>query len=266
MRIDQIVRQSEYHTPLDIKPYILKRLGLPLCVSFYLQVTYIVFKTWKATQTGDFNNIVLSCQSGNILRAVEANGGMVHLQGLDNIAKVNGPVVFISNHMSTLETLVLPSLILPHKDVTFIIKQSLLNYPLLGPILKCMNPIAVARKNPREDLEVVFQKGESILREGRSLIVFPQSTRLFTIEPAHFNTLGIKLAKKAGVAIIPVALKTDFWGTGRIIRDFGPVGRSRDVYFTFGEPIVVKGNGRKEHQKITDFISTCLNYWRCQPF
>ena len=44
---------------------------------------------------------------------------------MENIARDPAPVVFIGNHMSTLETMVLPGLIAPHREVTFVVKESL---------------------------------------------------------------------------------------------------------------------------------------------
>jgi len=48
-----------------------------------------------------------------------------------------------------------------------------------------------------------------------SVLIFPQTTRDLRFDPNKFNTLGIKLAKRAKVPVIPVAVKTDAWGMGK---------------------------------------------------
>ena len=107
------------------------------------------------------------------------------------------------------------------------VKESLLKYPFFGPVLGSREPIVVGRSNPREDLVAVLEGGEARLKQGRSVIVFPQSTRSSVFDPAHFNTIGVKLAKRAGVPVIPVALKTDAWGNGNLQR-FRPGGCQKD--------------------------------------
>ena len=49
--------------------------------------------------------------SVDVRECLESAGVKMHFTGINNMRKVDGPVVFVSNHMSTLETVVLPSLI-----------------------------------------------------------------------------------------------------------------------------------------------------------
>ena len=72
----------------------------------------------------------------------------------------------------------------------------------------------------------------------------------------------VKLAKKAGVPVVPVALKTDAWGNGKRLKDFGRIDPLKKVYFSFGEPFEVKGKGTEEHQQIIDFIQGNLTKWQ----
>jgi 1-acyl-sn-glycerol-3-phosphate acyltransferase len=82
--------------------------------------------------------------------------------------------------------------------------------------------------------------------------------------PAEFNTLGIKLALKAGVPVVPIALKTDAWGVGKIMKDFGRIDRTKKVRFAFGKPMEIKGRGADEHQAIISFIQESLARWEVE--
>ena len=93
------------------------------------------------------------------------------------------------------------------------------------------------------------------------MIVFPQATRRVQFVPEQFNSLGIKLARSAGAQVIPVAVKTDFWGNGCVLRDFGPVDRSKPLYISFGPPFTIHGNGKAEHQAVIDFVRDRLRTW-----
>ena len=163
--------------------------------------------------------------------------------------------------MSTLETFILPCIIQPLKPVTFVVKESLVAARIFGPIMRSRDPIVVGRVSPREDLKTVLAKGTIKLEQGVSIIIFPQSTRAVVFNPDEFNTLGIKLAARAGVPVVPIALKTDAWGIGKLVKEFGPVDTRKRVHFAFGGPMKIEGRGAVEHQKVIDFIQNNLNKW-----
>jgi len=215
---------------------------------------------------GVYGNEAWVQSSREVMQLIEGCGGRFQIRGISNVAASREPVVFISNHMSTLETFVLPCLIEPYRDVTFVVKDSLVVNPFFGPIMRSRDPVVVSRENPKEDFKIVMDKGRAILAGGRSIIIFPQSTRTTRFEPENFNTLGIKLAKAARVNVIPVAIKTDFWANGGLVKDFGPIHRNKTIHITFGESFPVEGSGKKEHQRTIDFIKANLDRWnQIQP-
>ncbi|NJN82483.1 MAG: 1-acyl-sn-glycerol-3-phosphate acyltransferase [Caldilineaceae bacterium] len=185
----------------------------------------------------------------------------IELAGLDKIGAVDGPCVYIANHMSTLETLVLPGIVQPVKDVTFIVKRGIIEYPIFKHVMLVRDPIVVDRVNPREDLQVVMSHGAEILKSGRSLIVFPQTTRTFQFEPERFNTIGVKLARRAGVPVVPVAVKSDAWTNGRVVKEFGKIDVSKVVHLEFGDALHIQDRGAEEHRAIIDYISERLETW-----
>ena len=99
------------------------------------------------------------------------------------------------------------------------------------------------------------------MEQGISIVIFPQSTRSVEFKEKEFNSLGVKVAAKAGVKVIPTAIKTDFWGNGKFIKDIGHLDRKQSIYMTFGEPISIKGTGKEEQQQIIDFIKGNLDKW-----
>ena len=200
--------------------------------------------------------------SFKVLKDLESLGTVTQIEGLEHIRQLDTPCVFVANHMSTLETMVLPAIIQPIREVTFVVKKSLLEYPFFKHIAAARNPIAVARENPREDLKAVIDGGIDRLQKGISVVVFPQTTRSETFDPKKFNTIGIKLAVKAKVPIIPVALSTSAWGNGKKIKDFGRVDPSKTVRFAFGAPIQIEGRGAQQHQQVIKFIESHLSAWR----
>lgn len=210
---------------------------------------------------GRFSQAAFVERSYPLIWALEKAGARFRIEGAHHILKVDGPAVFVGNHMSSLETVALPCIIVPFKPCAFIIKESLANYPMFGRIVRQLTCITVSRKNARADLQKVLSEGPQRLQQGLSLVIFPQSTRAPRLDPAKFGTLGHKLAREAGVPVIPVALRTDLWQPGKWLKDFGPMDVRRPVYIEFGEPQKVEGKGKAEHQATVDFIQTRHDTW-----
>jgi 1-acyl-sn-glycerol-3-phosphate acyltransferase len=252
---------DNYHTPEKSSYSLLDRLRLDNRLYFTLKYANVVLRTRKEAIRKVYDTKAWTDSSLEILRFIEKTGGVFHITDMQNITKSDGPVLFIGNHMSTLETMILPCIIGTQKELTFVVKESLVKHPLFGDVMKSRNPIVVGRTDPRKDLDAVMTGGMELLKKGISIVIFPQSTRSVEFKPEEFNSLGVKLAKKAGVDVVPVALKTDFWGNGKIIKELGPIDRHKHIFFKFGEPMKITGNGKEENQRIIDFIQSSLKEW-----
>ena len=230
--------------------------------AFYRQFFDIVWRASRKAKRGNYDYPEWSDSSHEVLWALESVGVKAEFSGIENVRGLESPCVFVANHMSMLETTVMPAVVQPIRNVTFVVKQSLLDYPVFCYVMRSRDPIAVTRDNPREDFKAVMAGGIERLKKGISIIVFPQTTRSDTFDPEQFNSIGVKLAAKAKVPVVPVALLTNAWGNGRWIKDLGPIDSKKKVHFHFGEPLEIQGRGAEEHQKIVDFITTKLNEWR----
>ncbi len=253
---------NEYKTPAVTKRYLGDRLALGSRWYFVYKFVKILLRCRSYALKGVYDSELWAQTSLDILRCVERCGGRFHIEGLNYLRDNKEPVVIVGNHMGTLETMVLPSIVQPFFEVTFVVKEKLVKGPIFSPIMKARDPIVVGRKNPREDLQRVLKKGtEKLTVDSSSIIIFPQSTRRTEFIPRQFNSLGVKLARRANVKVIPVALKTDFWGNGKLLKGFGPLDRSKTIHFAFGPPKEITGNGSKEHAEIVEFIQQNLDRW-----
>jgi 1-acyl-sn-glycerol-3-phosphate acyltransferase len=250
-----------YHTPDKKRLSLTEKLLQGNRLYFTYRYVSIVFKTRKQARRGIYDRKAWADSSFEIFRFIEKTGGKFHITGMENITRVSDPVIFISNHMSTLETMILPCLIAPLREVTFVVKESLVRHPLFGDVMRSRDPVVVGRTDPRKDFETVMEECPERLLKGISVVIFPQSTRSHEFKPEEFNTLGVKLAKKTGVQVVPVAIKTDFWGNGRVIKELGPIDRHKPIFFRFGDPFRVTGSGKNENQRIIDFILDSLKEW-----
>lgn len=254
---------DHYDTPADYPQLWLHKVLPHFQVAFKYRFLRINFHARGLAVRGQYPTEEWARSSLAVMRLLESCGGRFHVTGLANLHKRPGPFVFIGNHMSTLETMVMPFLVAPHMDVTFVVKDGLVKSRTFGPIMRSRDPIVVSRNNSREDLVNVMNRGPEILAAGRSIIIFPQSTRRIEFRPEQFNSLGVKLAAKAGVPVIPFAIKTDFWRNGRLLKDVGPLDRHNpDVHFAFGEPMDASGSGKVANQAVIEFIQARTDSWK----
>ena len=231
-------------------------------LSFYGRFMSIIWGSAAQAKQNRYPTSQWYRSSLDVLLALEQVGVSFDISGVTHLKRLQSPCVIVANHMSVLETVVLPRVILPHLDITFVVKESLLHYPVFKHVVRSRNPIAVGRSSPREDLKAVLTGGVEKLRRGTSVIVFPQTTRTRRLDPAEFNSIGVKLAHKGKVPVVPLALKTDAWGEGKLVKDLGKIDRTKTVRLAFGSPLEIQGRGGQEQQQIIDFITEHLQAWR----
>lgn len=254
--------KDSYRTPESNKASLLFRLMFRSRWYFYFINFTVFIRCGLCAAKGKLNKQMQIYYSNLNLLLIEKCGGKIQIDGLEHLRALNGtPVVLIGNHMSLIETAVFHALAREYIDFSFIIKESLLRVPFFRHIMIAMKAVPVGRINPREDLKTVLVKGKSVLEDGRCIIVFPQATRAASFEPEKFNTIGIKLAKSAGVKVVPFALKTDFLGIGKRFRDLGPVHPEKVVHFEFAPAMEITGNGQEQHKAIIDFIQSRFDEW-----
>ncbi len=231
---------------------------------FFLKFTRIVFQASRMARRGRYLGLQWSLSSLDVLRALESVGVQFEISGIEHLQRLDRPCVVAGNHMSTLETATLPAVIQPIREVTFVVKKSLIDYPVFKHVMRSRNPIAISQTNAREDFRTVMEEGVDRLARGVSVVVFPEASRVTAFKPEQFNTIGVKLAARAGAPIVPLALVTDAWPVGKWISDVARLDPSKKVRMAFGEPIVVDGRGTEAHQQVVAFIRSRLDAWQSE--
>lgn len=250
---------TDYSTPDNIKRSVWDIIFRPLNFYFYSKsISTICAAAKKITKNPEDGYSAFVEYSGKILRTVESTGAKIEYSGLENIP--DKPCVIVGNHFSTLETITLGRIINDRAKISFVIKESLMKYPYFKVILKALECITVTRSNPIQDLKKILKDGQALLDKGVSIVIFPQHTR-GKFDPEEFSSIACKLAKRAKVPIVPLALDTRFWGKGKIISDLGPVSRDTPVRFAFGDAMIIDKNEKEVHGKYLNFIETKLTEW-----
>lgn len=113
-----------------------------------------------------------------------------------------GPFVLMSKHQSQWETFFLQVL---HPPIATVLKKELLRVPFFGWGLALLEPIAIDRSNPKQALKEIMEQGVRLIGLGRSIMIFPEGTRIAPGKVGNYARSGATLACKAGVPIVPVA-------------------------------------------------------------
>ncbi|WP_347707725.1 lysophospholipid acyltransferase family protein [Clostridium sp. 1001271B_151109_B4] len=129
----------------------------------------------------------------------------IRVKGRENIP--DEPCLFVGNHTSILDIPVIFYSI--NKPVGFIAKKEVLKIPILSYWLSKGKCIALDRQNPRDAVRMISEGVEN-LKEGYSMMIFPEGTRSLDGKTLPFKKGSMKLATKAKVPILPVTIDASF--------------------------------------------------------
>lgn len=116
------------------------------------------------------------------------------------------PIIIASKHQSAIETVIIWNLF---SNPTFIMKKELLWVPIFGIYSHFMGMIAIDRAAAISSLKKTVIAAKAVLRQKRSIIIFPEGTRAKIGESPKMRA-GIKAIHYAApeVPVIPVALNS----------------------------------------------------------
>ena len=196
----------------------------------------------------------------------ERLGMEVSVEGFENRRAVDGPVVYLSNHMSMTETIMLPPILLAAGSFSYVAKASLAHLPFLERAAEHMRMVPISRKSPREDLLSILRIGVERLDGGDSFLIFPQGTRCAVFSRKRYSSIGAKLAERANRPVVPIVVDTRCQPTRekgmlrKVFHDFGPVDTSKDIRIAFG-PVIPAGKSRDMHEAAFDWMAGRLEAW-----
>jgi 1-acyl-sn-glycerol-3-phosphate acyltransferase len=172
------------------------------------------------------------------------SGVRVRIEGLEKIAP-DGSYVFVSNHLSYMDTPVVLANI--PVQFRFLAKSGLFQIPLLGTHLARAGHIPVPRDDARAAVKTMTTAAQAIRDRGISLLIFPEGGRSHTGELAAFKEGAAYIAIRAGVPLVPVALK----GTREILPFGSAHVRSGAVTMRIGEPVPTAQAHLRDRERVT---------------
>ncbi|MBK8395414.1 MAG: 1-acyl-sn-glycerol-3-phosphate acyltransferase [Leptospiraceae bacterium] len=123
------------------------------------------------------------------------------VNGTENLPK--GPVVFVANHQGSFDIPVLIGFV--PKPFGFISKIEVLKIPIVGGWMRVMNCVFMDRSSRVKSSQAIGE-GVEILKQGHSLVIFPEGTRSKGGPVQNFKAGSVRLAIDAEVPIVPIAI------------------------------------------------------------
>ncbi|MGN0855524.1 MAG: lysophospholipid acyltransferase family protein [Kiritimatiellia bacterium] len=200
------------------------------------------------------------------VQTAERLGMNVCIEGFRQREAHRGPVMYLCNHMSSIETILLPPILLTYGALGYVAKASLAHLPFLERAAVRTGMIPIGRQSPREDLVAVLRVGTERMRNGESILIFPQGTRAPVFSRRQYSSIGAKLAERAGCPIVPIVVDTRCQLTRtqgvlrRVFKDFGPVDTARDIRCACG-PVIPCTTSRVMHEAAFDWMAGTLESW-----
>jgi len=205
-----------------------------------------------------FTIILLSLlidRSGRIVHAIGAfwcriilalAGVRVSVKGRENIidGEKNGPVIFLSNHQGAFDIPVLQAYI--PRQFRWIAKKSLFSIPVVGWTMTLAGYIGIERENSKKAFKSLLRAAEKI-KNGTSVLVFPEGTRSTTGRLLPFKKGAFLLAKKSGALIVPVAVE----GTKDIMKKGSLSIAPAHATISIGRPFSTEGKTTEELMRRT---------------
>jgi len=229
-------------------------------VSFLRAVATVVFIA-VATSLGSLYGLILRLFDPSGDRVVDLArawaGWVVSFAGVKIQVEIRGkldpaqPYVFMANHASSLDIWAMFRVV--PRRIRMIAKKQLSRIPLFGWVMWAGRFIFIDRQNgvaARRSIDEAVRR----VHDGESVVIYPEGTRTRDGKLGCFKKGGFHLAVKAGVPIVPVALR----GTRELMPRKSLLLRSGTMKAIIGEPVPTQGLSEEERANLSEKVRSIV--------
>jgi len=179
----------------------------------------------------------------------------IKVHGMENLHDINKPIIFICNHLSNSDGLILNK-VLREQDVTFVAGVKLSNNPITNIGLHMIKTIPI---KPNSADKEAMAKIINTVKQGNNLLIFPEGTRSRVGSMIKAKKGILLIAKLTKAAIVPLGL----CGTEKLLpicsEDMSKEKfQYADVYVKVGKPIELPKKEKEENK--VDYEERAINY------
>ena len=171
--------------------------------------------------------------------------------GLDNLDP-NQQYIFASNHESAFDIPLTLAGIPWH--VVPIAKKELKKVPFLSWAMLAAGHIFIDRSNREKALQSINNIKNSLKKNPRSILIFPEGTRSLDGKMKPFKKGGVVLSIDTGLPIVPIACCGTFEVLIKGSKNFNP----KPIELRFGSPIHTSSADLKNRNEITEQVKKAI--------
>ncbi len=169
--------------------------------------------------------------------------------GKENIP--SEPCVFVGNHQSNFD---IPAILANTNRLTgAIAKKDMEKIPIMSYWMRQIHSVFMDRENPREALKAISEGVEN-LKNGYSMIIFPEGTRSRSNNMGEFKKGSMRLATKAGVPIVPITV----YDTHKAMEGNNGKVKKASAKLIIGKPIYVDDMSKEEKADIAEVVQNII--------
>lgn len=220
------------------------------------KVILSMISPWMAKLIGYLPKRWVSYISERVLFGYLEKYADIKVGGIENLNKVKKPAIFICNHLSNSDALVLSS-VLKSESLTFVAGAKLNQNPLTQLGMSITRTISI---KPNSADKEAISKIVKTLKAGESILIFPEGTRSRTGAMGKARKGVVLIQKLTKASIVPVGI----YGTEKLLpissRDMALENfHNAEVYVNIGSqidiPIREKGENKHDYEDRTaDFF------------
>jgi len=162
-----------------------------------------------------------------------------------------GAVLFVSNHQSYFDIPIFFAAL--DKQVGFVAKSDLDRIPIFNKWIAIIKSVFIDRGDTRQSL-MAIQEGIKLLKNGYSLVIFPEGTRSKCDKISDFKKGSLRLAVKSGVPVVPVTIN----GSYKLFEESNRISSGK-VDFFIHEPIETKNLSKEETNRLNDTVQIVIS-------
>ena len=171
------------------------------------------------------------------------------VRGLDNLDP-KGPYIFACNHASGYDV-PLAFAGLPYWLIS-IAKIELKSVFILGWVMETAGHIFVDRKRSENALASLNKSKKSLIKNPRSILLFPEGTRTMDGELGFFKRGGLMLSLDTGIPIVPVGIV----GTFEMLKKGTWSFKNQPLEIRIGNPIDPKIFSNDSKNSLAKYVKT----------